>query len=102
TDVSLVVGFGAASVAPGSLDFGPVALGSVEGPRTVTLTNRGGSAFRVGAVLITGQDQNSFVLGANGCSQPGGLPFALVPGGRCTVQVSFRPTGPGTRTGLLS
>jgi hypothetical protein len=102
TDVSLVVGFGSATVAPASLDFGPVNLGSVDGPRNVTLTNRGASALRVGAVVVAGRDQDSFALGANGCAQPGGLPFTLVPGSTCTVQVSFRPTGPGTRTGLLS
>lgn len=102
TDVSLVVGLGSASVAPGSIDFGPVALDGINGPRTVTLTNRGGSAFRVGAVLVTGQDQDNFLLGANGCLQPGGAPLVLVPGATCSVQVSFKPLGPGTRTGLLS
>ena len=79
------------SLAPGSVDFGSVMVGQPSAPRAVTLTNTGGSTLHIAAVAATGDYSQT-----NAC---GGT---LGPGASCTVQLTFRPTGPGTRTGTLT
>jgi hypothetical protein len=79
-------------VSPTSLSFASaVVVTGVSGTaQTVTVQNTGSSAAPL-AIAVSGD----FTI-INGC------PAILAGGAACTVQVSFAPSGPGTRQGVLS
>jgi hypothetical protein len=53
----------------------------------------------VNGIGLGGANPGQFVLSNNTCAP---FPATLVPGGQCTVDVSFRPTGVGARNALLN
>jgi len=91
----------AVSLAPTSLKWGKVAVGTTVGKKKVVLTNTGNANLNISTVATTGD-------------------FALVPvkqtkkvtpcvngsviaaGGTCEIKVSFTPTQTGTRTGSVN
>ena len=81
------------AVAPGSLQFGSVAVGGTSAAQSVTLTNSGTAAATVSTPTSTGD----FFVSANTCAAS--LPPS---GGTCSVSVSFAPTVAGTRNGTLT
>jgi phospholipase C len=80
-----------ASVSPTSLSFGTVALGSISNRQTVTLTNTGTATLNLTTITINGD-----FLKGNHCTR------TLAPNASCTVDVSFKPTVKGLRSGTLS
>jgi len=79
------------SISPAALGFGSVATGSTSTARTVTVTNSGTAAAGGVSVSASGDfDQ------ANACGS------AIAAGASCAVEVLFRPTAAGTRTGALT
>jgi hypothetical protein len=78
------------SANPTSLAFGSQPVSTTSGAQAVTVTNTGTAAASVSAVSVTGD-----FLQTNNCT-------GIASGASCTVNVSFRPTASGTRTGTLT
>ncbi|GAA2022046.1 hypothetical protein GCM10009839_19110 [Catenulispora yoronensis] len=75
---------------PGSLTFASQALNTTSASQAVTVTNAGTAAGTVSGVSVTGDFSQT-----NNCS-------SVAVGASCTVNVSFKPTASGTRTGTLT
>jgi F5/8 type C domain/Pectate lyase superfamily protein/Abnormal spindle-like microcephaly-assoc'd, ASPM-SPD-2-Hydin len=75
---------------PTSLSFASTIVGATTATQPVTITNSGTSAATVSGVSVTGDFTQT-----NNCS-------SLAVGGTCTVNVAFKPTAAGSRTGSLS
>ncbi|HEV2379055.1 MAG TPA: choice-of-anchor D domain-containing protein [Terriglobia bacterium] len=89
-------GTGAAPIAalsPASLAFSPPSLlvGSSSSPQAVTLSNTGNWALTIGSIQVTGDYSQT-----NNCAG------SLNAGANCTLDVTFKPTATGTRTGTLT
>jgi hypothetical protein len=81
-----------AALAPGSIDFGSQGSGQASSPQTVTLTNTGGIALVPGSITVSGDfTETDDCVGAT-----------INAGGSCTIQVTFRPSQPGSRSGELT
>jgi len=78
------------NAAPGSLSFAGTDVGSSSAAQAVTVTNSGTSAASVSGVSVTGDFSQT-----NNCS-------SVATGSSCTVNVTFKPTAAGTRTGTLT
>jgi Alpha-1,3-glucanase catalytic domain D1/F5/8 type C domain/Alpha-1,3-glucanase catalytic domain D2/Abnormal spindle-like microcephaly-assoc'd, ASPM-SPD-2-Hydin len=76
--------------APASLSFAGTDVGSSSAARSVTVTNSGTSAASVSGVTVTGDYSQT-----SNCS-------SVAAGSSCTVNVTFKPTASGTRTGTLT
>lgn len=72
------------------LDFGNQLYGHQSAGRVVNLTNVGVQALTIASISISGEFAQS-----NNC------PVSLDPGGFCSVNVEFAPSGIGARNGLL-
>jgi len=81
-----------ATALPAALTFSSQAYGTTSGTQTVTVTNTGSSALTTGTVTATGD------FSATGNC----VGSTVQPGKSCTIQVSFTPTGVGSRTGMLT
>jgi hypothetical protein len=80
-----------ATVSPTSLSFGNQAQGTTSAPKTVTLTNSGAGALTISSITTTGDYAKT-----HDC------PGSLAAGAFCTINVTFHPTGSGTREGTLT
>jgi hypothetical protein len=78
------------STNPTSLTFPTQALNTTSTARTVTVSNTGNATASVTAVTVSGEYSQT-----NNCT-------TIAAGASCTVNVSFRPTASGTRTGTLT
>jgi len=76
---------------PSSLTFGTQALNTTSPAQAVTVSNSGTASASISAVSVSGDFQQT-----NSCGT------SLAAGASCTVNVSFRPTASGTRTGTLT
>jgi phospholipase C len=75
-----------------NVNFGNQIVGTTGSPTVVTLNNANSSSLNVSSVLVTGPFQQT-----NNCTV---TPIAT--GGSCTINVTFRPTGPGPVAGTLT
>ncbi|SRR5579883_186124 len=83
------------SLSPSSLDFGDQAQGSTSTAKTIILTNNGSTAVTITPpVKTSGNDYNDFV--------PTTTCATVAPGASCTINVTFKPTGTGTRSATLT
>ena len=78
------------NAAPASLSFAGTDVGSSSAAQAVTVTNSGTAAASVSGVTATGDYSQT-----NNCS-------SVATGSSCTVNVTFKPTASGTRTGTLT
>ena len=78
------------NAAPASLSFAGTDVGSSSAAQAVTVTNSGTSAASVSGVSVTGDFSQT-----NNCS-------SVATGSSCTVNVTFKPTASGPRTGTLT
>lgn len=77
---------------PSSLTFGNQQVGSTSAPQQVLLSNAGDVPLLLVAATITSGDFTA----TNACGS------SVAPHSSCAVNVSFVPTAPGARTGVLS
>jgi hypothetical protein len=84
----------AVSINPASVSFASQAVGTVSAPVVVTVQNTGNADLHVASVTLIGANPADFLL-ANGCALP------VIPGGSCTLQVSFAPTAGGARAAQI-
>lgn len=80
---------------PAAVDFGSVDVGRKR-QRKVILTHNGGEEIGILGVEIRGADRGVFSLRRNRCAGA-----VLRPGRSCRFKVRFRPTGPGTKEGVV-
>ncbi|MFF7886249.1 choice-of-anchor D domain-containing protein [Streptomyces sp. NPDC020794] len=79
------------SANPTSLSYPTQALNTSSSAQTVTVTNTGTAAATVSGITVTGDFSQT-----NNCGT------SIAANASCTVNVTFRPTASGTRTGDLS
>jgi hypothetical protein len=79
------------TVSPSAVGFGSVATNTSSAPQAVTVTNSGSSAAPVTSVATTGDFSQTNTCGSS-----------IAAGASCTVNVTFRPTTAGSRTGDLT
>jgi hypothetical protein len=83
---------GFVSLAPGSLSFGQVPVGSTSSPLSITAENAGGSAVSITSVSAT----PPFAIATNACG------MTLAPNSDCQLTVVFKPTQAGSANGTLT
>jgi len=86
------VSTGVVSLAPGSLTFGQVAVGSTSSPLSVTAENSGNSAAPITSLSATGP----FSVGSNACGS------SIAANSDCELTVVFKPTQAGGADGTLT
>ena len=85
-------------VTPTSVAFGNAALNVTSGPRSVTVANNGQGVLTFSpAPAITSQTATAgLLISSNNCGA------SLNPGLTCTINVTFKPTTTGAKTGTLA
>jgi N-acetylneuraminic acid mutarotase len=83
------------NITPSSVDFGLVHLNSIA-DQLVTMTNNGTVNLTLGGVTFGGANINQFSKAADKCSRK-----TLAPGASCTVDLRFKPTTAGLKTGTF-
>jgi hypothetical protein len=83
---------------PLSLSFASQVIGTTSAPQMVTLTNPQSIAEPITGATITGPNASDFAVTTTCPLSPATLPA----GTNCPMQVTFTPSGPGTRTATLS
>ncbi len=82
------------ALTPTTLSFANQGLGSTSAAQTVTLNNSGNSGLTIASIGITGDFTQT-----NNCPL---TPSTLSGGSGCSLQISFKPTATGSRTGTLT
>jgi Glycosyl hydrolases family 39/Cep192 domain 4 len=80
---------------PSTLEFSGWVIGAAPASKKVTLTNVGDRVLTIGGPSITDASGSSFVISGNTCSS------TLVPGGDCSITVTFSPKTTGVQTATL-
>jgi hypothetical protein len=83
------------SLSPTSEVFGSQLVGTTSATQTVTLQNTGTGQLNLSSIAITGVNSADFSQSIN-CGN------SVAPGGNCTINVSFAPTGVGTRNAAVT
>jgi hypothetical protein len=85
----------AATVSPTTIKFGNQVVGTTSGVLNATLTNKGGAAFSVSSIGITGTYAAWF-------AQTNNCPSSLNAGASCTIGVTFKPLAVASRSAKVS
>jgi phospholipase C len=85
------------TLAPTAINFGNHYVGGTTASQVITITNTGTVAVNLTAVSISGANAGDFTEALIWM-----LKNPLPPGGSCTINVRFWPSGAGTRTATLS
>lgn len=85
------------TVSPGSVDFGPQAINTTSAARTVTVGNPGTATLTIQSVSTTGAHAVDFAIPSTTCAGA-----SIAPGMTCAVQVTFRPSAIGARSGAIA
>ena len=83
------------AVAPASLGFGSVQVGTLSAIKVVTISNTGPVQVGLKSIIIGGTNPGQFKK-ANNC------PAQLAVGAQCTVSVTFKPSSTGAKSALLT
>jgi len=86
---------GTVQIVPYSMDFGGVLEGQSSSPQITTLTNTGSTSLGVSSIAISGTNAGDY-------SQSNTCNASLGAGSSCTISVTFKPSGLGTRTADVS
>ncbi|SFF78002.1 Thiol-disulfide isomerase or thioredoxin [Duganella sp. CF458] len=88
----------AASVAPATLSFGGATVGQDSGALATTLSNTGSAALNLSSIALGGSNGGDFRVTGGSCASG----ISLAAGANCTVQLVFRPSASGGRSGSLT
>ena len=88
------VGAPAYSRSPTSLSFGSQPLSRETAAKIVTLNNTGSVTLTIVSVALAGSNPDQFAQTSN-CSA------LVLPGGTCTISVTFKPTSTGAKSATL-
>jgi hypothetical protein len=83
------------TVTPSSVDFGSVQVNTTA-EQLLTVINNGTLNLTLGGVTFGGANINQFSKSADKCSRK-----TLAPGASCTVDLRFKPTTAGVKTGTF-
>jgi Abnormal spindle-like microcephaly-assoc'd, ASPM-SPD-2-Hydin len=83
------------SLSESTLDFGTQAVNTPSGAQPITLKNSGNGGLTISGITVTGANPGDFKQ-TNSCGQ------GLAAGGSCTLNVTFSPTGAGSKSGAIS
>jgi hypothetical protein len=83
-----------ASLAPSLANFGNAAVGSMNGPQTITVTNTGTSTLAISGITLAGAQSGDF-------SQTNTCGTSLAAKASCTVSITFTPSALGVRTATI-
>jgi hypothetical protein len=78
-------------VFPGSYDFGKVTERNTPAPLEITIVNSGTAALKVSAISLAADSK--FLLNRSAGSKPCGSAPTIAVADRCTVEVTFEPSG---------
>ncbi len=78
-----------------ALTFGNQAVSTTSTAQVLTLTNGGNSAVTISSIQVTGANSGDFGQ-SNNCGS------SVAASGSCSINVTFAPTAPGSRTATLS
>jgi len=87
----------AAGLSGSSLSFGGVLVNATSPEQSVTLTDSGDAVLNLTSIIASGD----FALVTTGSSCPYGG-GTVAPGTKCTIDVTFKPTATGSRTGTVT
>jgi len=85
----------AVNLAPTSLNFGKIPVGTTSTPMTVTLSNTGTGTLLISSMALTGPNPADYAQ-TNNC---GG---SVDPGANCTITITFTPGTTGNRNATLA
>jgi centrosomal CEP192-like protein/HYDIN/CFA65/VesB family protein len=83
-----------AKLAPTSLNFGSVTVGTTTAAKTITLTNIGTTALTITSIALTGTGGGDY-LQTHTCGA------SLAAGASCSISVQFKPTVTGARSAVI-
>jgi FlaG/FlaF family flagellin (archaellin) len=83
------------SLFPSTLAFASQPVGTTSTALAVILTNTGGAALTINNFAVTGTNAGDFAQ-INTCGS------SVAAGANCTINVTFKPTAPGTRTAAVT
>ena len=89
------VGVPIVSLSSGSLTYASQNVGTTSAAQSVTLNNTGSATLLASSIVLNGANPGDFAQ-TNTCG--GGV----VPGGNCTISVTFTPTTTGSRSASLT
>ena len=81
-----------ASLSPTSLTYAPQLVGTASATQAMTLTNGGNANLAISSITPSGD----FRLAGKSCGS------TVAPGRSCNINIYFKPTATGTRTGTLT
>src|SRR5579859_4673816 len=90
-----IPGCGNPTLSPGSLTFSAQAVGVGSVPQNITLINSQNVTLNISGITFTGTNSGDFTQ-INSCGS------SLGPSGTCTIGITFKPTGTGSRAALLN
>ncbi len=93
--VALLVEGPSLSLSTTSVNFGNQAVGTTSLSLPVTVSNSGSAALTIVGIAVSGANPSDFAY-SSACGA------SVVPGGKCTISVTFRPTATGSRKGALT
>src|SRR5262249_2405433 len=85
----------AVSLSPTAINFGNQNVGTTSQPQAVTLTNNTGAVLNIPSFTFTGADSGDFGQ-TNTCGS------SVPAGGQCTINITFTPTFPLSRSAFLN
>jgi hypothetical protein len=85
----------AVNLAPTSLNFGKIPVGTTSAPMNVTLSNPGTGILLISSMALTGPNPADYAQ-TNNC---GG---SVAPGASCTITITFTPGATGNRNATLA
>ena len=88
-----LVPMGTLTADPPRLAFDEQVIGTTSPSRSVTVSNSGDASALIGAISATGD----FTVVGSTCAS-----VSLAPGSTCTLNVAFKPTSVGTRSGQVT
>jgi hypothetical protein len=83
------------SIEPENLVFASQTVGNTSTAQSIAVTNRGSAAVSISGISMTGANAGDF-------SQTNNCGTSIATSASCTMVVTFKPTGTGTRTALVS
>jgi hypothetical protein len=88
----------AATLSATTLTFASQATGTTSPIQTVTLANTGSAVLTISSITLSGTNANNFAR----VTTCGTLPATLTAGANCLINVTFTPSGTGTRAATIT
>lgn len=91
-----------ASLSTNYIDFGNQQIGTSSPAQPITITNVGIVPLTITGATLSGPNASDFTLATGSCPTSPANTTIILPGGNCTITVSFTPHSIGARNGTLT